>query len=763
MWQINPLDIQIITGKLNYTSSIFSPLTGLMLLGYFPCRHCRPGIVMLSFSFIAFSLCFFRNTYAIDRFRDKGDERKKLFQTISEPVHEWKNMAATPVPPELIPVGPSTVHGQRSIEPQSELNDHNSDRVNGMVKERGPENPATPEENSEAEALKMKEELYLKDMQRGTIFEMDDAPDDVLVEAGESLTMNGNSPLDATPQVSEKATVDERATSASSMASFGKTGSDKNLPEAGLSWEAQGADENGNDLLVTAMRAGARPGANVDAIRSVVSAASAVARQGIAAVERQTGVGAGAIASPAVLNMPRPSLSILRVVFVAFKRIGAMNVDFNLPISQGDRFGSAVAVVLPIGDLDHNPRTLEIVVGASGDHTYKKKQGAVYILSLSNSGATLSNYHKVIPGEGNLAGQAHSYAGFGTAVASLGDLNNDGYADIAVGTPFQEGTGVVYILFLTFGGAVAKFMKLGGKKNEGGTWGNPYFGSPPYPAPLSVGDEFGCSVANIGDVNGDGVPDLAVGACGDMDTKSGWSSSKRGHETCTAAGAVYILFMNVDGTVKYHRKISARSGNLLLGPEPGDRFGASVGLIARRNGGAVIAVGAPFANGAGAQVGAVYMLELLATGDVKRFQILSSAYTPPSPGSSYSQYLYLSAPLSSHDYLGSAVASMDVDRDGVVDLLVGSRGYNQRAQDEGATFACYLDGFRGDLAGWEQVASQSGILLPVQPGEQFGASIAVFDDHTIDQASLLFIGAPGGCMDSVGGAVYGLRVQPIGG
>lgn len=39
-------------------------------------------------------------------------------------------------------------------------------------------------------------------------------------------------------------------------------------------------------------------------------------------------------------------------------------------------------------------------------------------------------------------------------------------------------------------------------------------------SPLTVGDEFGCSIAYIGDLNRDGIPDLAVGACGDTDVVS---------------------------------------------------------------------------------------------------------------------------------------------------------------------------------------------------------------------------------------------------
>ena len=53
---------------------------------------------------------------------------------------------------------------------------------------------------------------------------------------------------------------------------------------------------------------------------------------------------------------------------------------------------------------------------------------------------------------------------------------------------------------------------------------------------LADSDSFGFSVANIGDLNGDGVNDLAVGAYSD----DGDSSNR---------GAVHIMFMNTDGSV----------------------------------------------------------------------------------------------------------------------------------------------------------------------------------------------------------------------
>jgi len=68
-----------------------------------------------------------------------------------------------------------------------------------------------------------------------------------------------------------------------------------------------------------------------------------------------------------------------------------------------------------------------------------------------------------------------------------------------------------------------------------------------FPAALDRGDAFGQSLALLGDLNGDGVQDLAVGAIGDDDGG-------------VARGAVWILFLNRDGTVSSTTKISQTSG-----------------------------------------------------------------------------------------------------------------------------------------------------------------------------------------------------------
>jgi len=56
------------------------------------------------------------------------------------------------------------------------------------------------------------------------------------------------------------------------------------------------------------------------------------------------------------------------------------------------------------------------------------------------------------------------------------------------------------------------------------------------------------SLAAIGDLDGDNVTELVVGAWGDDD--------------CDNCGAVYVLFLQSNGIAKFYQKISQASGGL---------------------------------------------------------------------------------------------------------------------------------------------------------------------------------------------------------
>ncbi len=120
---------------------------------------------------------------------------------------------------------------------------------------------------------------------------------------------------------------------------------------------------------------------------------------------------------------------------------------------------------------------------------------------------------------------------FGSSVATLEDLDGDGVNELAVGAiRANSGLGAVYVLLMNSNGTAKSSVTIGSGLNGGPT--------------LSGSTYFGRGMASLGDFDGDGVADLAVG--GSNDSTGG-----------TQRGAVYVLLLNANGTVKSNVKIAS--------------------------------------------------------------------------------------------------------------------------------------------------------------------------------------------------------------
>ncbi|MEM8748395.1 MAG: integrin alpha, partial [Actinomycetota bacterium] len=308
------------------------------------------------------------------------------------------------------------------------------------------------------------------------------------------------------------------------------------------------------------------------------------------------------------------------------------------------------------------------------------------------STAAAVSEQKISETQGALSATLADSDWFGASTASIGDVDGDGIADLAVGAPYDGdgGTsrGAVYVLFLNADGSVRAEQKI--SSTAGGLVG-----------PLSNGDLFGDGLANAGDVDGDGVNDLLVGAPRDGDGG-------------VDRGAAYVLFLNDDGTVRDEQKLSSLSGGLGVSLTDGDRFGSDVTSLGDLDGDGVVdvVVGAPRDDSAGTNRGAAHVLFLNSNGTVKTAQTISDT----SGG--------LGAALDDDDLFGSDLAGLgDLDGDGNVDLAVGAIGDDDGGSGDGAAYVLFLNA-DGSVQAEQKLSATSGGLTTDATSGEFGFALA---------------------------------------
>ncbi|MFG0319910.1 MAG: integrin alpha [Planctomycetota bacterium JB042] len=338
---------------------------------------------------------------------------------------------------------------------------------------------------------------------------------------------------------------------------------------------------------------------------------------------------------------------------------------------------------------------------------------------------------RIAHGTGGLVAALADEDRFGASVASLGDLDGDGVVDVAVGAPGDDTGGVdrgaVHVLMLNADGTVKAERKIA--HLSGG------FGA------LSDEDEFGAAVDAIGDLDGDGVGDLAVGAPGDSDGA---------FLPVIHYGAVWICFLNADGTVKSTAKISEIAGGFAGGLKSSDEFGASLAAIGDLDGDGVteLAVGAPGDDEGTYLGGSVYVLSLTSAGAVTATTKLApkSAALGFDPGAVR---------------FGSGLGRIpDQDQDGRDELAVGAVYDDDGGLNLGAVYVLSLNA-DGTAQSHRKISQTSGGFQgSFQNGSRFGSDVTAIGDVDQDGVDDLVVGAY--WADGVTGGIWTLCLDASG-